>query len=191
MSLIEVEAKYPVHDLDEFRTQLHAMGAAAGNSVRQVDEYFAHPARDFAQTSEAFRLRSIGNDNRLTYKGPLLDSTTKTREEIEVAFASGPDVRESMRQLLKALGFNSVQLVEKTRQTFHLDWRDRPFEVCLDQLPTLGNYVELETTSNEDSWQDARDTLVKLALELHLSNSERRSYLELLIAATGSSAPVS
>lgn len=183
MSLIEVEAKYPVHDLDKFRNQLEAMGASVGDSVRQADEYFAHPARDFAQTSEAFRLRSIGKENRLTYKGPLLDSTTKTREEIEIAFPSGPDVRESMRQLLTALGFNSVRVVEKIRQTFHLDWGERQFEVCLDHLPTLGDYVELETTSNEDDWQNARDTLVAFANELHLSNSERRSYLELLIAA--------
>ena len=141
MALIEVEAKFRVNDVEDVRRRLGTLGAAGSEPVEQADEYFAHPARDFAQTNEAFRLRSIGNENRLTYKGPLLDATTKTREEIEVAFASGRAARESMRQLLTSLGFRRVRVVEKNRQTYHLDRDGLEFEVCLDGVPTLGIYV--------------------------------------------------
>lgn len=186
MSLIEVEAKYAISDPGEFRRRLDQMGATAGHSLQQADEYFAHPQRDFAETNEAFRLRSIGDENRLTYKGPLLDATTKTRREIEIAFATGLDVRESMRQMLTALGFRSVRVVEKQRQIWHLEREGLEFEVCLDHVARLGDFVELETTASQDAWQSARDSLVSLAGELGLGESERRSYLELLIAADAS-----
>jgi adenylate cyclase class 2 len=189
MSLIEVEAKYRIRDADELRRRLDQSGAIAGESVQQADEYFAHPQRDFAETNEAFRLRSVGDENRLTYKGPLLDAATKSRREIEVAFATGREVRESMRQLLRALGFRSVRVVEKQRQTYHLDREGLEFEICLDHVVRLGDFAELETNASEAAWESARDALLNLAGELHLSESERRSYLELLIATANSGDP--
>jgi adenylate cyclase, class 2 len=183
MSMIEVEAKYRIESAADVRQRLRALGGVIGESVQHADEYFAHPARDFARTNEAFRIRSIGDENRLTYKGPLLDQTTKTRKEIEIAFASGRDARESMRSLLTSLGFRSVRVVEKVRQQCHVRREGLEFEVCLDEVAALGSFVELETSAAEDQWEPARDALVRLAGELHLAGSERRSYLELLLAA--------
>ena len=54
-----------------------------GEPAEQVDTYFSHPARDFAATDEALRIRSIDQENFVTYKGPKLDATTKTRREID------------------------------------------------------------------------------------------------------------
>ncbi len=76
---LEVEQKYRVVHPAELRSRLVALGAKFAPAVRQVDAYFNHPARDFAQTDEAFRIRSIGDENYLTYKGPKLDRTVKTR----------------------------------------------------------------------------------------------------------------
>ena len=58
-------------------------GATLSKDCDQVDEYFNHPCRDFAVTDEALRLRK-DPDGKMTYKGPKLDRTTKTREEIEM-----------------------------------------------------------------------------------------------------------
>ena len=81
---LEVEQKFAVPDLGQLQTRLLELGAKAGEPQLQVDQYFAHPARDFAQTDEALRIRRIGQSNFVTYKGPKIDATTKTRRELEL-----------------------------------------------------------------------------------------------------------
>ena len=180
--MIEVEAKFPfVGEFDTIVARLQQLGACRGDVEEQSDEYLAHPARQFAETGEAFRIRTVGSRNALTYKGPLLDRSTKSRDEIEVDFATGHDERSRMRQLLLALGFRPVRLVEKRREIWNLTWSGTTVEIALDEVAGLGRFVELETTADAQNWQTARDRLLQLATELNLGQSERRSYLELLL----------
>ena len=89
----EVEMKFPLPtqaDVDSLRERITQSDAVAQESLDQRDVYLAHPSRDFVQTDEVFRLRHVGEQNYLTYKGPVIDAETKTRREIEVAAASGP-----------------------------------------------------------------------------------------------------
>src|SRR5690348_3273474 len=100
---IEVEQKFASEDMDALRHRLSELGAEFGPPVEQVDLYFAHPARDFAKTDEAFRLRREGQANWFTYKGPKLDQTTKTRLEIELPIADGQARAEQAIELAAAL----------------------------------------------------------------------------------------
>lgn len=183
MSDIEVEAKYPLTgSLSEWRDRLLSLGAQPAESIRQTDKYFAHPARNFVATGEAFRIRTAGDWNALTYKGPLLDPLTKSRRELEVAFASGTAEAARMRDLLVALGFQPAGRVEKTRTPLELERRGQSLTLALDEVHRLGLFLELEIVAPESDWQPARDILLELAADLGLNNSERRSYLELLLA---------
>ncbi len=85
----EVELKFRLAEDSDLDQLLSTVPVARGPVVDQCDTYLAHPGRDFAVTDEAFRIRSMGDDNRLTYKGPLVDRETKTRQEVEVPFESG------------------------------------------------------------------------------------------------------
>ena len=87
----EVEVKYRAVNHDHLVECLWQAGAVAGAVVDQLDTYFSHPVRDFARTNEAFRIRRLGQENRITYKGPRRSGPTKTREEIEIAVGEGPD----------------------------------------------------------------------------------------------------
>jgi adenylate cyclase, class 2 len=178
---IEVEAKYPLTgSLSEWRDRLLSLGAQPDESIRQTDEYFAHPARDFVATGEAFRIRTVGDWNALTYKGPLLDPLTKSRRELEIEFASGATKAARMRDLLMTLGFRPAGCVQKTRTQLELNWRGRTLTLALDEVDRLGLFLEIEIVAPEHDWQPARDVLLAFAAELGLSLSERRSYLELL-----------
>ena len=86
----EVEQKFPLADAAEAERKLVALGGPFSDPVEQVDRYFGHPARDFAKTDEALRIRRIGQENRITYKGPKLDAATKTRRELELPLAPYP-----------------------------------------------------------------------------------------------------
>src|SRR5687768_6575525 len=104
----EVEVKYRTDDHAGLVERLRGLGAEADAEVTQEDAYLGHPARDFARTNEAFRIRRIGASNRVTYKGPRRDGPTKTREEIEIGFDEGEPAFEQMRRLLMNLGFRPV-----------------------------------------------------------------------------------
>src|SRR5512135_2367010 len=104
----EVEVKYRLVDHDHLVQRLAQMGAVAGEVVDQEDIYLSHPSRDFAQTNEAFRIRRLGAENRITYKGPRHSGPTKTREEIEIPFAEGDEQARRLLRLLENLGFRPV-----------------------------------------------------------------------------------
>lgn len=186
--MIEVEAKFRIADVDSLAARLLQLGAVRGDTVAQSDEYLAHPCRSLRDTGEAFRIRTVGPANFLTYKGPLLDASTKSRHEIEVPVADGPRGLQQIRDLLLALGFRSVRRVEKIRTTWELHWNGRHFEVLFDEVAGLGPFAELETQADPAAWQPARDQLLQLAAALDLGPSERRSYLELLEEAAASAA---
>lgn len=180
----EVEMKFPLADaaaVEALRQRLGSLQAEPGEALDQRDCYFNHPSRDFAQTDEAFRLRCVGDENFLTYKGPLLDAVAKTRREIEVPAASGKIAREQIREMLTSLGFLEVRDVVKRREPFHLRWQERDLEIVLDDVHDLGWFAEVEIIAEDSDRDAARECLFALSQELQLGKSERRSYLRMLL----------
>ncbi len=145
---IEVEQKFPVENIAALERRLVSLGAQPGETVIQVDRYYAHPQRDFAVTDEALRLRRVGPLNYITYKGPKLDQTTKTRQEIEISLAEGNATADDASRLLEALGFRSVAEVRKRRRSYLLS-EPLNMTISLDQVDGVGDFVELEILAAE------------------------------------------
>jgi adenylate cyclase class 2 len=183
----EVEMKFRTSESHaELAQRLAAMGAAAGPVQDQEDIYLSHPARDFAQTGEALRVRREGSLNRLTYKGPRHAGPTKTREEIEIAFAAGAGELEKMKRLWQALGFRPVAVLHKRRQPFHLNHRGRAIEVVLDVARDLGAFAEVEALASDSAdLAAAQAAVLDLARVLGLSEVEPRSYLRMALELRG------
>ncbi|MBL4885856.1 MAG: class IV adenylate cyclase [Planctomycetaceae bacterium] len=178
----EVEVKYKLDDVDAFRRLLQGKQAKFINTVEQEDIYMNHPSRDFAKTDEAFRIRRIGSENRLTYKGPLVDQETKTRQEIELDFAPEAHSAAQMQALMEKLGFRPVPSVHKTRDTYHFSYEETNFEIVIDNVDGLGWYVELECCVDACKQEATRIKILKLAKMFGLGpDTERRSYLRLLL----------
>ena len=184
--MLEVEMKFPVVDLAPIERRLVEWGATVDRPRTDVDRYFNAPDRDFARTDEAFRLRRIGAANYVTYKGPKRDAQTKTRTEIEVPLAEGDRAAEDFSRLVICLGYRPVAEVRKQRRVFHLRRAGFDLELCLDQVAELGSFVEVEILADEPALDKARGVLMQTAEELGLSGSERKSYLELLLARRAS-----
>ena len=189
----EVEQKFPVSDLAALEARLAAMGATVSDPQREVDLYFAHPSRDFAKIDEALRIRRKGrregSSNSITYKGPKIDETTKTRQEIELPLSSGEESAEAWRELLAALGFTPVAEVRKLRRKVDIPWQGRRVEGSLDEVEGLGSFAELELLVEEAGVEPAKACIASLAESLGLKGSQRRSYLELLLALPETSLP--
>ena len=155
----EVEQKFPVADLAEVQARLSAIGAEISEPRLEVDLYYAHPARDFAATDEALRIRRVGPSNWITYKGPKIDRTTKTRQEIELELPPEEAGARAWAGLLEVLGFRPVAEVRKHRRKALVPWQGRPVEASLDDVQHVGTFVELELVAGRDGIEPAKACL--------------------------------
>ncbi len=178
----EVEQKFRSQGHSAVASRLMELGANSGARLDQEDTYLAHPARDFAVTNEALRIRRVGDRNAVTYKGPKRAGITKTREEVEIDFADGPEPRADLTRMFEALGFRPVFVVRKTRTPYGLEREGRRIEVVLDEVEGLGTFVEVETIAEGDAdLPAAQKAVTTLAALLDLGAVEPRSYLRMLL----------
>ncbi len=177
----EVEMKFPLPTGSDLTSILHELGAIASKPKGQRDRYFNHPTRDFVQTDEALRLRDEDGTVHLTYKGPKLDTTTKTREEIEIPLGLGEGDVVSLVRILQKLGFREVAVVSKRRQEFLASWEQVQTTLSIDDVDGVGRFIEIEQVASPATLDRARESLARLATHLGLGPGERRSYLELLL----------
>ncbi len=188
---VEVEIKIPLTrevymDMDN---RLRAIGAERLNQEVQTDAYYDHPSRHFQDTDEALRVRIRGPSvkdtphdstdlpsTELTYKGPKVDTITKTRVELTVRV----DDADCMDRILTNLGFSHVATLTKRRVFYSV----ADVIVSLDDVENVGLFAEFENTvCNASAVPSARRHLFRLVerLGLDMSRSIRESYLELLL----------
>ncbi|MDS0281435.1 class IV adenylate cyclase [Haloarcula onubensis] len=176
--MYEVEVKVAA-DLDAVAQRLDELGATQTGDVVQVDTYYDAPHRDFAETDEALRVRRETREGdtevRITYKGPLVEAASKTREEAETAVADG----ETAHSIFENLGFSPAATVEKERRFY----RYEGYTVTLDDVSGVGEFVEVETETDEDGVEAAREGAFEVLQELGLDPEDqtRTSYLGLLL----------
>ncbi|ELY75532.1 class IV adenylate cyclase [Natrinema gari] len=180
--MYEVEVKVPA-DLAAVRDRLEAVEARSRGSVVQIDTYYDAPHRKFTETDEALRIRSEwtdrgSTDTHLTYKGPLVDDESKTREEVETTVGD----HEKTDAILTNLGFEAAATVRKERERFALEG----YTITLDSVDDVGEYVEVETdVEDESDLEAARDGAYDILerLELEPDDQLRTSYLGLLLGS--------
>ncbi len=191
---IEVELKIPSPDWNSVVTKLLDLGARETKSQLQYDAYLDRPYKSFADTDEALRLRKrlpidtmihddyiIKGPAEITYKGPKIDSLSKTRVEHTIHVE---DAQKTL-VLFEHLGFRHVLTVVKKRVYYLL----HDFVISIDDVKELGVYVELEQVVESESMiSSVRDRLFEVARSLGLRPEEsiRESYLELLLSVSNS-----
>jgi adenylate cyclase class 2 len=184
----EVEVKFRVGEeqVGALVEGLLRLGAVDRGESEQSDAYLRHPSRDFAATNEAFRIRSGGGDNALTYKGPRREGPAKTREEIEIGLAPGTEARDGMRTMLERLGFTPVATVRKRRHLYEVAGGPRPLLVALDRAEGVGTFVEVEAlVEDEADLPEAQRDVLEFGHRLGLREVEPRSYLRMVLEASG------
>lgn len=177
--MYEVEVKVQANH-NGVRSRLLELGAKRTATVHQADTYYDAPHRDFAETDEALRIRTETDTNgtetttHLTYKGPLVDDASKTREESETDIEN----QDVMEDILTALGFSPAAVVEKDRERYSLD----EYTVTLDTVSDLGEFLEIETErATDDDIQTAREEAFSILRDMNLDPTDqiRTSYLDL------------
>ena len=140
----EIEAKLKVDSLCYIERRLGEVGAEFITEVLQTDYYFDDACSSMRSTDRALRLRREVSENAermfFTYKGPKAEDNFKKRQEIDLEVQDG----ELAEKLILALGYQRALVFQKKRRT----WRLGDCIVALDQLPLLGEYVEIEGSND-------------------------------------------
>jgi adenylate cyclase, class 2 len=164
---VEVKARAP----DDIAKRIAALGATLLAVENHHDLYFNSLQRDFRFSDEALRIRIKEEGARLTYKGPKLDQTTKSRLERTVKI----DDPQQMEQILSALGFVRSAEVRKKRAKYSHEG----VVLALDEVEGLGCFVEVEA-EGEGDYEEQRRKVLSVLSNLGLNESIRSSYIELL-----------
>jgi len=176
--MIEVEVKAKIKDFNSIKKLLKKINAIESHVEHQEDSYFNSPIKNFAKTDEALRIRKVSINNTqkifITYKGPKIDSQSKTREEIEVKIEDS----DKVAKIFQNLGFEKVANVRKNRQIYQLN----QYIISLDDVDGLGPYMEIEADLEDGSdFQEELNKIFEIFKKLEITDGfERTSYLELL-----------
>jgi adenylate cyclase class 2 len=182
--MYEVEVKVRAEH-GPVRDRLAALDAVFVDAVVQTDTYYDAPDRSFAETDEALRIRRERprdggeTETAITYKGPKVDDTSKTREEHQTG-VTDPAAAEGV---LEGLGYEAAATVRKERERFAVG---EP-TVTLDDVDGLGTFVEVELdVEAESAVPEARERAFEVleALGLDPDAGIRTSYLGLRLGAT-------
>lgn len=189
--MLEIEQKFAVDDAAALHRRLiEAEAVEQGPPQRHSDAYYNHPCRDFAQTSEALRVRRVDGVPLVTYKGAKLPGAIKARQELEWRLDPGDPDGGQMEQLLGLLGFRHVATVIKTRQSYTLGDPSGDMSITIDDAEQLGEFAEIELVIDvapqhqDEGVEAARRRIGQLAERLQLRQAEPRSYLTMLLERT-------
>ncbi|MHA1648549.1 MAG: class IV adenylate cyclase, partial [Promethearchaeota archaeon] len=157
--MLEIEIKIKLVSPTETREVLEKLGGRHTLNLEQIDTYYNSPEAmgDFAISDEALRLRQTLEKHAetgvtqktnydITYKGPKMDSTVKSRIE-HVCHIMEPDKIDA---ILQALHFRKVITLHKNREVYQIEFHDKIIECLIDQIEGLdGYYFEAEIMADE------------------------------------------
>ena len=140
---LEIEAKISVPSLEPIVQKLNRLGAKMIDSVKEIDTYFMDCENRLHTRGCALRIRkqsgSRGNLFFVTFKGPRASGHYKIRKEVETQIED----YDAFFHIFEGLGYTPRITIEKKRQL----WEWNRCTVCLDELPKLGYFVEVEGPS--------------------------------------------
>ena len=167
----EIEIKLKVNDIDSLETKLKEAGCVFEDSITQQDVIYSSSvnAGSFDEAKEghvAIRIRKEGEKAKLTLK------QQKTGEMDNLEYESEIEDIVAIDKILSTLGWKPEVAVVKTRKQGKLG----EYQVCLDGVEQLGNYIELEKIADEDSDPEKiRDELLKTLEPFGLTRSDEET----------------
>jgi predicted adenylyl cyclase CyaB len=137
---VETESKHRVRDGAAVQAVLDRLGFRADAGSLQADEYYDTPAGLLGAVDLVVRLRLVEGHVTAGFKGPrtYLPDGSHARLEVELSAAGADQVRAE----LAGQGLVCVWQLQKRRHEYHHP--ELSIVVCLDELPSLGHFVELE-----------------------------------------------
>jgi len=160
----EVEIQVKIKNPSEVEKNIRKIGKFR-NIKKQIDKYFVLPQRNFFSKNppiEYLRIRYEKNKNHLNYSFLHFDESgwLKATDEYETII----EKPETVEKIFKKIGLILTVTVAKERKYF--DYGN--FEITLDKVKGLGNFMEIEAKKNLSSLKKTRESCFKLLKSLRI-----------------------
>jgi adenylate cyclase class 2 len=181
-NIYEVELRYKLDGegchAKALEETLVYLGFTHSKSIRQEDIYYSSKHKDFIESEECLRIRTVDGLSEITWKPPSCADMKVAdefwKEEVDLQIKSQHDVA---KRLLTALDFFEVAIVEKQRTSYE---GPNGVEVSLDLVSSVGTFVEIEVKHSDAN--QGKEIIRQIAVEIGVSNYEicRTPYRDLV-----------
>lgn len=163
----EIEVKARVLDLTILTKKLEDLGVTLSEPVVQNDETFVDVNYgDYAQFQPGknlLRIREEGGKFIFTIKQPQSNQLDAIERETEIT-----DPQE-FRESLLLMGYKPVVKINKVRRKA----KYKDFEICLDEVKELGNFVEVEKITDDVKAEEVQEELFQFLESLGIKREDR------------------
>lgn len=175
---MEIEVKVKIEDIEEVKKKLMEMGVVFSEPKQQIDDYYKQKGKETEtqrQGSYIIRIRSENGKFFLTMK--ILTGKQGVWEEFETKISD----KEQMEKMLDKMGY--VVVISKVKERTQGKFND--FEINLDKIEGLGNFVEFELITDDS--KKAKERILSLIEKLGLpkENIIHKGYVRLLFEKMG------
>ncbi len=162
----EIEVKAKLINKGSVVTKLKSLGCVFEESKIQNDVVYVEKnggLNTFLSNKIFLRVRKSGLKTYFTLKMNGDNSLSKTEHEVEVSS------KEEIENILKLLKFVSVVTVNKTRVVTHYG----DFEVCVDSVEDLGDFIEVEKITNDGNADSIQEEMFVFLEPLGVKREDR------------------
>ncbi|MEG2250238.1 MAG: HAD-IA family hydrolase [Bacilli bacterium] len=158
---IEIEQKFYLESGEKFIEIIDANKFVLKENNTEVDEYFTDINSLYIKNRTCLRIRKTNDEiMELTFKGKSLEFNNfyaKTENNVDINISE----YESLVSMLKSIGYLSYTIVDKKRYTYSKTIDDIEYNIMIDNIKGVGDFVEFEILSN-DEYADVNDLKNKL-----------------------------
>lgn len=165
-NIIELEASYHLKDdYSDLLNKIKQEDFILKENVTEEDTYYTDKELKFIDERICLRTRKINDDFlELTYK-PKSDDKTEKYGKKEVNIELNPNDYEDTKYVIKELGYIEYVSFKKYRKTYFKKENNAEYNIMIDTIDGIGNFVELEILVNserqKEEFHDELDDFVK------------------------------
>lgn len=178
----EIEIKVQIQRISKLLSFLEK-DAKLVKEERQVDEYFSPKEHSFIAeepVKEWLRLRNENGKVSLNHKLWHYDADGRSNycDEYETSVENA----DELKNILIALRFEPIITVDKNRKSYLY----KKYEISLDQVKSLGEFVEIELRDSTENPEGATKEMMEFLKKFDVGTIERnyKGYPKLLLERT-------
>lgn len=157
MNVIELEKGFVLNDNHLIKEEAIKKGFKLAHEVEETDTYFTDKDKEFVRTRTCLRIRRIdSNYMELTYKAKSSQDTERYGKK-EVNIQVKPTDYEDLVTVLSGLGYIKYVEFTKYRKVYSKKENNVEYNIMLDNIKGIGDFVEFEIITHEDVSNSERE----------------------------------
>jgi adenylate cyclase class 2 len=175
-SRIELEASYHLgENYEDILEKIEEQNFKLVEDSVEEDTYFTDKNLEFVKSRTCLRTRKTNEDFlELTYK-PKTDNSTEKYGKKEVNLRLDPKDYEDTKYVINQLGYIEYVSFKKYRQVYSKNINGFEYNIMIDKIDGVGNFIELEILANtEEEKEKLRTELDKFVERMNCNKLKEK-----------------